>query len=507
MEEALRLARPNGDVVRPPPRLRETLELLCGDSRPPRWGLLRRWRALWRRVSKGEVGCLTGCEGSNISAVVRRAQWEKNETPADVRGLELSITLVPDAAHALPWSSLGQPETQSGIEVPVNERPMGIFMTCHSPDASNIADYDSVRARQACAELGNAVDLGIRLDPSLPWALVDRRLAMGFFEEGLVEGLALQLPDEGAACCSEMALSPLLLSRAIVSASPSSLDESRSRTRTRFSVTSISPLFGDERVKLWKGLRNISIRRRSRRSRKELEGWCGRTSLSAAPGGLHREISVNISASSCRGETNPSSSEEALLIFHLPRGLYVDVDELKSRKRAGSLGRSEDEGLPLGAILDIITYRDEPIDVELPSFVSRQQAVGVLIRSGSGADPQGAVLVDVSLPFHLRYPRPGNALYAEVSLAPPRVFIGGVEVHNSVFPSPISLRVPSGISSDAVIVGWCTLVVVLTGLMALFVSMFRRSGTAMRLSPSAAPRTSSAATAPRRSHGRRKRVE
>ncbi|CAN0423372.1 unnamed protein product, partial [Discosporangium mesarthrocarpum] len=147
----------------------------------------------------------------------------------------------------------------------------------------------------------------------------------------------------------------------------------------------------------------------------DLDGWAGGACVEALPGaGLHRKVLVTVSAvqtsrgskggkkawqeggaghvGSSAGESpggdpvserevrwdggvcdpSPDMLCEVLLSQHLPAGAYIDIDEVKAR--------NDYELAPHIPLSDppvhVSSWRDSPIDVELPSSVSGQHLVG-----------------------------------------------------------------------------------------------------------------------------------
>eukprot|EP00903_Cladosiphon_okamuranus_P007558 g7332.t1 len=223
-------------------------------------------------------------------------------------------------------------------------------------------------------------------------------------------------------------------------------------------------------------------------------GWGGTVTTKELPGGgLHRHVRVKIDAS-CAGKTCDMSSNrdtqdstgeydwcEVLLAQHVPRGAYIDVDEVKARHDFDV--RSS---LPAERRVGVETFEGEPIDIELPSSVSGQHVVNFNIRvratKGDRGEREGkkpTIRAEMTLPVHLRYPDPGCERrgegceeYAWVEVPPPLASIrcGSVADAGPFHPvlplSPpvgVGLRVPRGIAWHRDVVMWGTVVTAALG--------------------------------------------
>ncbi|CAM9164938.1 unnamed protein product [Pylaiella littoralis] len=213
--------------------------------------------------------------------------------------------------------------------------------------------------------------------------------------------------------------------------------------------------------------------------------WRGTVKTEELPGGgLHRHVRVTVDAScagkACdrllaeRGAKTDSDSEwcEVLFAQHIPKGAYIDVDEVKTRHDFDVL-----PSLPANRIVGVETYRGKPIDVELPSSVSGQHVVNFSLwvdmsKRGRGLADTTTIRAEVTLPVHLRYPDPACKRreedcegYAWVEVPPPLVNIrcrssGDTGNYSPVLPSRppvgVALRVPRGMIWHRDFVMWGT---------------------------------------------------
>jgi PIG-X / PBN1 len=182
--------------------------------------------------------------------------------------------------------------------------------------------------------------------------------------------------------------------------------------------------------------------------------WRGTLSFTAVKGGgLHRQVAVTVDArwlaelSNSSSSSSSSSGEQCVvtLVQQLPAGAYIDVDEARSRW---------DYKLSTGATaVQLITYKDEPIDVELPASASQPHTVALQVSvnstsassSSSSSSSVGSVdseqqrqihqrqlqerqlHIGLTWSVHLRYPSPlaanSTGAHAAVHVEQPAVYV------------------------------------------------------------------------------------
>ncbi|CAB1116340.1 unnamed protein product [Ectocarpus sp. CCAP 1310/34] len=150
---------------------------------------------------------------------------------------------------------------------------------------------------------------------------------------------------------------------------------------------------------------------------------CGDLQIMSA-GGFHKHGSQRVRVkfnARCTGKACDDLSErgesqdgdalelcEVLLAQHVPRGAYIDVDEVKARHDFDVLSSP-----PIGRRVGVETFQGGPIDVELPSSVSGQHLVNFNLWVDMSERDRGlegeasSIQADLTLPVHLRYPDPG----------------------------------------------------------------------------------------------------